>query len=114
MHDAPVTRQRSTGLLVALTAAGLLLGSCAPKPAPAPKERHYQMTGDIVSLDPKLDTATIKAGPIAGWMDAMTMEFPVRSKSEFEQLRPGDHITATVNVRGMDYDLTGIHRQPAK
>ncbi len=64
-----------------------------------------------MQVDPRLQTATIKHGAIGDWMDAMTMEFPVPSKSEFQSLHVGDHVTATVNVRGTDYDLTGIQKQ---
>ena len=57
-------------------------------------------------------TATIDAAAIPSFMEAMTMQYPIRSKSEFETLRIGERITATVNVRedGL-YDLSNIHRQ---
>jgi len=41
------------------------------------------------------------------------MEYPIKSKSEFNTLHVGDKIEATVNVRGMgDYDLSNIQKQP--
>ncbi len=90
--------------------AAVLFTGCGGKPAPAP-ERHYQLRGEVVSLDVKQQTATIKHGPISGWMDAMTMEYPVKSKAEFDALHPGEQIVATVNVRGDDYELAGIQAQ---
>ena len=66
------------------------------------------MTGEVISVDSKVQSATIKHGPISGWMEGMTMEYPIRSKQDFAKLHPGDRITATVNVRGTDYDLTDI------
>jgi Cu/Ag efflux protein CusF len=44
-------------------------------------------------------------------MEAMTMDYPVRSKEEFARLRVGDHISATVSVHGTDYELTNIKKQ---
>jgi Cu/Ag efflux protein CusF len=41
-------------------------------------------------------------------MDAMTMEFPVKPKPEFDKLSPGDQVTGAVVVRGMDYHVTDI------
>ena len=83
------------------------------KPTPAEPERHYQLVGEVKALDDKLQTATIQHQAIGDWMGAMTMEFPVRSKEEFAQLHVGDKITATVNVQGADYNISGIHKQPA-
>jgi Cu/Ag efflux protein CusF len=88
----------------------LVLAACGNKP-PAPPEKHYTLTGEVVSIDAKLQTASIKHEPIKGWMDeSMTMDYPIRSKTEFGQLHPGDRIRATVNVRGIDYDLTDIRK----
>jgi Cu/Ag efflux protein CusF len=93
----------------------LAVASCSStKPAGAESERHYQLIGEVKVLNQKDQTATIQHQAIGDWMGAMTMEFPVRSKEEFDQLHVGDKITATVNVKGMDYDISGIHpQQPA-
>lgn len=71
-------------------------------------EKKYQLKGVIVRLDPKLQTATIKHGPIEGWMEAMTMEFPVPSKEEFRKLSQGQTIRAAVFVRELDYHIGEI------
>jgi protein SCO1/2 len=78
--------------------------------SPGP-EKHYQLTGTILGLDPKQQTANVKHAEIPGWMEAMTMDYPVRSKEEFARLRVGDHISATVSVHGTDYELTDIKKQ---
>ncbi len=69
------------------------------------------MTGEIMALDQKNQTATIQHQAICDWMDAMTMEYPVQSKDEFAQLKVGDKITATVNIKGMGYSLSAVHKQ---
>jgi Cu/Ag efflux protein CusF len=92
----------------------VVLSGCSKPAAPTP-EKHYTLTGKVVSVNAKEQTASIDHEPIKGWMDeAMTMDYPIRSKAEFDQLHPGDRISATVNVRGLDYDLTDIRKlQPA-
>jgi len=86
----------------------LLLAGCSRMPDRGAEEKKYQLSGVIVRLDPQQQTATIKHGPIEGWMEAMTMEFPVPSKSEFSQLRPGQTIRATVFVRDLEYHVGEI------
>ena len=75
---------------------------------PPPKAAEYQVTGEVLKLDPSAQTASVKAGKIEGWMEAMTMEFPVKDKQEFEKLKVGETIRAKVVVQGTDYWLSGI------
>jgi Cu/Ag efflux protein CusF len=98
--------------LTAVLALLLVVGACGQKPKPAQEpEQHHKLTGLVIQLDPKLHTATIDNEPIAGWMEAMRMDYPIRTAQDFEKLHVGDHITATVNVRGTDYDLSDIQKQ---
>jgi Cu/Ag efflux protein CusF len=62
----------------------------------------------VVALDPASKTATIKAGKIGDWMEAMTMEYPVKPDAEFAKLKVGAHIKATVVVEDEKYYVTGI------
>jgi Cu/Ag efflux protein CusF len=98
-----------------LTALAWLLATvaCSSSKPPSEPEKHYQLIGQVEVLNQKDQTATIQHQAIGDWMGAMTMEFPVRSKEEFDQLHVGDKITATVNVKGLDYDISGIRPQPA-
>ncbi len=85
---------------------GLLLACSRGSSGP---ERHYNLTGKIVSLDKQRQTATVDAAAIPNYMEAMTMEYPVRSKSDFESLRVGEQISATVDVKSDDsYALSEI------
>jgi Cu/Ag efflux protein CusF len=55
----------------------------------------------------------IDAAAIPNFMEAMTMEYPVRSAAELNSLHVGDRITATVNVLPEGpYYLSDIKRQP--
>jgi len=65
--------------------------------------KQYPMHGEVLRLDTQGKIAAIKAGKIDDWMEAMTMEYPVKDKSEFDKLRPGEKINATVFVQGNGY-----------
>jgi Cu/Ag efflux protein CusF len=86
----------------------LMLVGCAQK---AP-EKHYSMQGEIKALDAPAHTATIAAGKIGDWMEAMTMEYPVKPDTEFQKLHVGDKIEATVIVGDPGYYVTGIKVVP--
>ena len=92
------------GALVAV----LFCFACRKAP---PSEKVYALRGFIVSLDQQTRTATIKHEKIGDWMDAMTMEFPVRNPAEFAKLRAGEKITATVHTRPdtFEYWISDIH-----
>ncbi len=88
--------------------------SCGHKPESKGPARHYQLTGQVVSLNQKSQTALIDAAAIPGYMEAMKMDYPIASPSEFNSLSAGESIKATVNVyESGDYDLSGIQKTNA-
>lgn len=86
-----------------------ILVSCQPAPQP---EQRYPMRGTVVRLDQKARVATIEHEKIEGWMEAMTMDFPVKDEAGWKHLSPGRRITATVFVRGMEFHIGGIQPAP--
>jgi len=82
----------------------IALAACSPKPA----ARRYSMEGTVKALDPAARTATIDAGKIGDWMEAMTMEYPVKPDAEFAKLKVGDRIKATVVVEDVKYYVTDV------
>ena len=72
------------------------------------------MQGEVVALDPSAHLATVKAGPIEGWMDAMTMEYPVKDPQEFGKLKVGANIQAKITVQGTDYWISSVNPEPSK
>ena len=89
---------------VAAVFLAITLAACASKPA----EKRYPMEGTVKALDATDKTATIDAGKIGDWMEAMTMEYPVRPDTEFVKLKVGDRIKATVVVQDMRYYVTDV------
>jgi Cu/Ag efflux protein CusF len=93
--------------------ACLLNMACASGSKPA-VEKHYPLTGKVVSVNAKEQTAAVDAAAIPNFMEAMTMDYPIKSKAEFEALHAGDQITATVDVSADGvYTLTQIKTRPA-
>jgi Cu/Ag efflux protein CusF len=84
--------------------AALALAGCGFRKQP----RVYDMQGEIKALDPAAKTATIQAGKIGDWMEAMTMEYRVKPDSEFQKLHVGDRIQAKVVVADPDYYVTSV------
>ena len=91
-------------LLLALVAA-LALAGCGSQETPT---KRYPMEGDVKAVDPTAKSATIAAGKIGDWMEAMTMEYTVKPDSEFAKLHVGDHIQATVVVKDPTYYVTDV------
>ena len=85
----------------------LFAAACGPSKPPTPP-KEYQLEGQVLRLDPQVRTAVIKHGKIGDWMEAMTMEFPVRDPQEFKKLQPGMKITATVYVTDDSYWIGNI------
>jgi Cu/Ag efflux protein CusF len=85
-----------------------LIGCGTEQPPP----KRYTMHGEIKALDPTAKSATIDAGKIGDWMEAMKMEYPVKPDSEFAKLHVGDKIEATVVVNDLKYYVTDIKVTP--
>jgi Cu/Ag efflux protein CusF len=97
-------------LLLLVFALGACKGNKPARPVSnAPIER-YRLDGEIVQLDPEGHIAKIRHQKIEGWMEAMTMEFPVKDPSEFARLHVGDHITATVFVQDLNFWIGEIRQ----
>jgi Cu/Ag efflux protein CusF len=96
--------------LLILVALLVLLVGCAQKV----DEKRYPIHGEIKALDASVHTATIAAGKIGDWMEAMTMEYPVKPDAEFQKLHVGDHIEATVVVSDLKYHVTDIKLAPKR
>ncbi len=80
-------------LTIVLLACGSLSGGCQTKP-----EKHYPMSGEVISVEAPREMITVKHGEIAGLMPAMTMEYEVADVKQIEGLKPGDTISADLVV----------------
>ena len=90
----------------------LALGACkdkAVKPASNAPIEKYNLDGVVVSVDPKGHLAKIDGQKIEGWMEAMSMDYPIKDQAALESLHAGDHITATVFVQDLNFWIGDIH-----
>src|SRR5579862_3703975 len=75
----------------------------SPSPAQA-QEKRFHLKGTVVSLDRPHKHVVINHEAIPGFMEAMTMPYPVVDDKTLDMLTPGDQITADVVVTN-----DGIH-----
>lgn len=89
--------------------------SSTPRERSRAAAKKYQLQGEVLRLDPAAHSAFIKHDEIEGWMEAMTMEFPVESEADLKKLHEGDRIEATVFVQDLDYWIGEIQiTEPAR
>jgi protein SCO1 len=90
----------SRGLLIAASWISIAIifisAGCGSKPAePA---RRFHLHGKIVFIDVSTGSAAVDHDAIPGFMDAMTMPYPIPDKKVLSTLSRGDEITADVVV----------------
>ena len=76
----------------------VFLAACSSQAPKTGAAKHYSLTGKVVSVNAKDHTAAIDAAAVPGYMDAMTMDYPIKSKADLDTLHPGEKITATLEV----------------
>ncbi|HEY7335848.1 MAG TPA: copper-binding protein [Bryobacteraceae bacterium] len=92
-----------TAVLPFLCAVLISCGSNASSEASKEPPKQFHLHGEIVKLNPQDKTATINAQKIEGWMEAMSMEYPVKDAQDLSKLQPNECIDGTVFVQGTEY-----------
>ncbi|GAC1437105.1 MAG: hypothetical protein NVSMB62_30090 [Acidobacteriaceae bacterium] len=64
------------------------------------------LTGKVEAVDAKERTLTVNHQKVDGWMDAMTMAYPVHEEKTIQTVKPGDRIQA--KVYDDDYSLYDV------
>ncbi|QQS34045.1 MAG: SCO family protein [Acidobacteriota bacterium] len=67
-------------------------------------EKRYPMKGKVVSVDKENKRAKIHHEDIEGFMDAMTMDFPIKADWVWDELRPGVQVQAEMVVNSAAKD----------
>jgi Cu/Ag efflux protein CusF len=93
-----------TAALLTLGMACLLVSPFATRAQERGKGEHA-FHGKVERVDVKARTLTVDGDAVEGWMRAMTMTYRVDQVDVLTQVKPGDHITATVH----DGDFTTLH-----
>ena len=78
----------------------ILLTSCQKPEAQntSGEAKRYPLKGKVVSVDRERKRATIDHEPVEGYMEAMTMDFPIREDWVWDDLTPGSDIRAELVV----------------
>jgi len=76
----------------------------------AQDERRFTLQGQVITVAPNHQEATIKHEEIRGFMPAMTMPYKVRSAKLLDGIAPGDLITATLVVATNDAYLSELKK----
>ena len=94
-------------VLLALLIALITVPGCGK---PAPNSRQYPLTGEIVAIKSDRTEITVKHDEVKGFMEAMTMPFPIKEAAQLEGLAVGDLIAATLVVTDEEAYLTGLRK----
>ena len=62
--------------------------------------QRYEIKGKVEHVDKRGSAVTIAHEEIKGYMPAMTMPFKLKDESLYDELEPGDQVTATLVVAG--------------
>lgn len=99
--------------VAALLALALLAcGAEKEKPLSEPGEKVYTLKGIALARNAEDNSLRVQHQAIPGFMEAMTMEFPVRG-AKVEALPPDQsRIEAKLHVTDRSYWITDIRRMP--
>ncbi len=64
--------------------------------APTDAPKRYELKGKILKVEKANKRIEVAHEKIEGFMDAMTMPFPVKDDANLDKLQVGDQITATL------------------
>ena len=68
--------------------------------------------GEVVSITAARNEIVMHHEPIAGFMQGMTMPFPVASRDLLEGVEPGDRVEGVLLVEGARYALVSLAEIP--
>src|SRR4051812_2739855 len=119
-------RRQKTGARIAALSLALALAGCsqpasdsqlkvaAPKTSSSAEVKKYELHGEVLEVDAQGHIAKIKHGKIGDWMEAMTMEFPVKDPADFAKLKVGEKVSATVFVQDINFWVGDVKVDAAK
>jgi Cu/Ag efflux protein CusF len=105
MHPDRVVRAPTWPLALALL---LVLAGCSGTPS----GKLYPIRGEVMSIAAARNEVQLKHDAIAGFMDAMTMPFPVAKRELLDGVEPGDRVEGVLLVEGARYALVSLAEIP--
>ncbi|MCU1289619.1 MAG: Electron transport protein SCO1/SenC [Acidobacteria bacterium] len=99
--------------LIIILSAVFLFTACQKAETPpqaSPSAKRYNMKGKVVAIDKAKKKATIAHEDIPGFMEAMTMDFPIHETWVWEDLQPGSEIFAELVVDNTAQDTYWLEK----
>ena len=96
-----------------VVAISMPLTGCSRNAAPKEPAKEYIMRGEVKALDPTALLATVAHEKIDGWMEAMTMQYPIKDQNEFAKLKVGERIEAKIMVSDLEYWIAEVQVKDA-
>jgi len=87
---------RRAGWMLTVSIALCLAMTAGTAAAQQNGKKAHDFRGTVEKIDAKAKTLTVNGETVPGWMMAMTMTYKVDKPEVVEQVKSGDHITATV------------------
>lgn len=109
-YNSSPMRRTATLLLIAVVA--FACGEQTTRPESEAGERLYTLRGEVVSRNAATNTLRIQHEAIPGFMDAMTMDFPLRGADVAAAPPDGSRLEATLHVTERTYWITDLRRAP--
>jgi len=88
-------------LFILFLSAALLFSACkngTNASEPSASAKRYKLEGKVISVDRTAKKAKIEHEAVEGYMDAMTMDFPIHADWVWNDLTPGSEIRAELVV----------------
>lgn len=103
---------QQSGAAPRLVAFALLLATVAGCSGGLPAGKLYPIRGEVVSINASRSEVVLHHEAIAGFMQAMTMPFPVASRELLDGIEPGDRVEGVLVVEGARYALQSLAKLP--
>ncbi|HEY8514461.1 MAG TPA: copper-binding protein [Candidatus Binatia bacterium] len=87
---------------------GMTIAACTS----LPEGKLYPIRGEVVSVAAARNEVMLRHEPIAGFMEAMTMPFPVAKYELLEGIEPGDRVEGVLLVEGTRFVLLSLAEIP--
>lgn len=97
---------------IAAVALLLVLGGGGAGCSGMPSGKLYPIRGEVVSVTAARNEVILHHEAIAGFMQGMTMPFPVATRDLLDGIEPGDRVEGVLLVEGARYALVSLAEIP--
>ncbi|MEW6273064.1 MAG: copper-binding protein [Thermodesulfobacteriota bacterium] len=99
--------RREAARLAAATLAALAVACTG-----LPEGKLYPIRGEVVAVGVARNEVTLRHEAVAGFMEAMTMPFPVAKRELLDGVEPGDRVEGVLLVEGARYVILSLAEIP--